>query len=345
MAADKMAEPKAVAGLDEIRALLRDLSGPDRAAAAQAAEREAQLAKPQGALGRLEAIASWCATWQGKYPPTADHPRVALFAGSHAAAAASAARTAQLVKNIVAGGAAVNQLCRIADADLRIYEMNLDQPVRDFTVEPAMSEDDGATAIAYGMMAVEPGVDLLAIGAMGIGSTTAAAALACALFGGDASAWSDSSVASESGAVRRGVALHRDAARDPLDLLCRLGGREFAAIVGAAIAARRARVPVLLDGYAATAAAAVLFKADASALDHCLVAQRAPAPGHRLLVERLGMVPLLDLGIGLDEAAGAALAIPLVKAAVACHRGMASFAEAGIDPGIDRGVGRRGAAP
>src|SRR5665213_3785084 len=120
--------------------------------------------------------------------------------------------------------------------------MNLDQPVRDFTVEPAMSEDDGATAIAYGMMAVEPGVDLLAIGAMGIGSTTAAAALACALFGGDASAWSDSSVASESGAVRRGVALHRDAARDPLDLLCRLGGREFAAIVGAALAARRARV-------------------------------------------------------------------------------------------------------
>ena len=320
MAADKMAESKTVAGLDEIRALLRDLSGPDRAAAAQAAEREAQLAKPQGALGRLEAIASWCAAWQGKYPPTADHPRVALFAGSHAAAAASAARTAQLVKNIVAGGAAVNQLCRIADADLRIYEMNLDQPVRDFTVEPAMSEDDCATAIAYGMMAVEPGVDLLAIGAIGIGSTTAAAALAGALFGDDA-------------------------ACDPLDLLCRLSGREFAAIVGAVIAARRARVPVLLDGYAATAAAAVLFKADASALDHCLVAQRAPAPGHRLLVERLGMVPLLDLGIGLDEAAGAALAIPLVKAAVACHRGMASFAEAGIDPGVDPGVGLRGAAP
>lgn len=320
MAADKMAESKAVAGLDEIRALLRDLSGPDRAAAAQAAEREAQLAKPQGVLGRLEAIASWCATWQGKYPPTADHPRVALFAGSHASAAASAARTAQLVKNIVAGGAAINQLCRIADADLRIYEMNLDQPVRDFTVEPAMSEDDCATAIAYGMMAVEPGVDLLAIGAMGVGNTTAAAALAGALFGGNA-------------------------ARDPLDLLRRLGGREFAAIVGAVIAARRARVPVLLDGYAATAAAAVLFKADASALDHCLVAQRASAPGHRLLVERLGMVPLLDLGIGLDEAVGAALAIPLVKAAVACHRGMASFAEAGIDPGIDPGVSRRRAAP
>jgi len=123
---------------------------------------------------------------------------------------------------------------------------------------------------------------------------------------------------------------HRDAFGDPLEVLRRLGGRELAAIAGAVLAARRARIPVLLDGFASSAAAAVLHRIDRRALDHCQVAHCSAEPGHRRLLEALGKRPLLDLGMRLGEASGAALAIPILKAAVACHAGMATFAEAGV---------------
>jgi nicotinate-nucleotide--dimethylbenzimidazole phosphoribosyltransferase len=325
-----------------MRALLAELPGPDLEAGTAAALREARLTKPAGALGRLEEIAHWLATWQGKHPPTASHPRTAVFAGNHGVArrgvsAYPAAVTAQMVQNFVAGGAAVNQLCRSVDADLRVYEMSLDEPTADFTGAAAMSDADCALAMAYGMMAVEPGIDLLALGEMGIANTTSAAALACALWGGAAADWvgpgtgvAGAAFEHKIAVVDQAVALHRGAAREPFELLRRLGGRELAAIVGAVMAARRARVPVLLDGYATTAAASVLQAADSHALDHCLVAHRSAEPGHRRLLERLGKPPLFDLGMRLGEASAATLAIAVVKAAVACHTGMATFAEAGV---------------
>src|SRR5271155_2273366 len=186
--------PEPVASLDEIRALLTHLPGPDLEAGSAAATREAQLTKPAGSLGRLEELARWLATWQARHPARIDHPRTIVFAGNHGVAARGvsaypASVTAQMVQNFVAGGAAVNQLCRVADADLRVYEMNLDTPTGDIVVEPAMSEEECAKAIAYGMMAVEPGIDALAVGEMGIGNTTAAAALCTALFGGAAEIW------------------------------------------------------------------------------------------------------------------------------------------------------------
>jgi nicotinate-nucleotide--dimethylbenzimidazole phosphoribosyltransferase len=337
-----MAEKRAPATLDEMRGIIASLPGPDREAAKAAQSREAQLTKPAGALGRLEEISRWMACWQGKHPAQCVHPRTAVFAGNHGVAslgvsAYPAAVTAQMVKNFVDGGAAVNQLCRAVDADLRVYEMALDQPTRDFTVEPAMSEEDCATAMAYGMMAVEPGIDLLAIGEMGIANTSAAAALCAALFGGAASEWvgPGTGIAGEGmkrkiAVVEKGVALHKEAAKDGFDLLRRLGGREFAAMVGAIIAARMARVPVLLDGYATCAAAAAIFALDSHALDHCEVAHCSAEPGHRRLLERLGKTPLLDFGMRLGEASGATLAIAIVKAALACHNGMATFAEAGV---------------
>src|SRR5580698_6615319 len=189
-----MAEPKVPATLDEMRAVVAQFPGPDLEAATAAATREAQLTKPPGALGRLEEITHWMASWQGKHPPSCVHPRTAVFAGNHGVAklgvsAYPAEVTVQMVKNFVDGGAAVNQLCRAVDADLRVYEMALDEPTEDFTKAPAMSENDAAMALAYGMMAVEPGIDLLAVGEMGIGNTTAAAALAMALYGGEAAQW------------------------------------------------------------------------------------------------------------------------------------------------------------
>jgi nicotinate-nucleotide--dimethylbenzimidazole phosphoribosyltransferase len=337
-----MAEDKPLATLDEMRALIADLPGPDLDAGTAAAAREAQLTKPAGALGRLEELTRWLATWQAKHPPTMAHPRTAVFAGNHGVAARGvsaypAAVTAQMVQNFLAGGAAVNQLCEAMDADLRVYEMALDEPTADFTAAPAMSDEDCALAVAYGMMAVEPGIDVLALGEMGIANTTAAAALCCALFGGSAGQWVGPGTGVVGDALQRKIAavddavrLHRPQASDALDLLARLGGRELAAIAGAIIAARRARVPVVLDGYATTAAAAVLFKLDPRALDHCVVAHRSAEPGHSLLLERLGKKPLLDLGLRLGEASGATLALFILKAALACHTGMATFAQAGV---------------
>ena len=334
--------PEPVASLDEIRALMGHLPGPDLDAGAAAALREKQLTKPAGALGRLEELAAWLAVWQGRHPPTLDHPRTIVFAANHGVAARGvsaypAAVTAQMVQNFIAGGAAVNQLCRTIDADLRVYEMNLDTPTGDIVDGPAMSEEECARAIAYGMMAVEPGIDALAVGEMGIANTTIAAALCLALFGGDAAGWTGPGTGLVGAALEKkrevvaaAVARHQPEAGDPFDMLRRLGGLEFAAMTGAILAARMGRVPVVLDGFCAGAAAAVLYAADPRALDHCVAGHVSAEPGHRRLLDRLGKPPLLDLGMRLGEASGATLALGILKAAAACHAGMASFAEAGV---------------
>lgn len=345
-----MAAQPSPANLDEIRAILRELPGPDLEAESAAAERQARLTKPAGSLGRLEDLAIWLAAWQGRHPPQVARPYTAVFAGNHGVAARGvsaypAAVTEQMVQNFIAGGAAVNQLCGLADADLRVYEMALEEPTRDFTEAPAMTEADCVRALAYGMMAVEDGIDVLALGEMGIANTTSAAAICCALHGGEAADWvgrgtgvDDAGLARKIAVVEQGVAAHRktlgetlgETMSDPLEVLRCLGGLEIAAIAGAVMAARLARTPVVLDGYTCTAAAAVLHAADPHALDHCLVAHRSAEPGHLRLVEKLGMAPLLDLDMRLGEASGAMLAVLLLKAACACHGGMATFDEAGV---------------
>jgi nicotinate-nucleotide--dimethylbenzimidazole phosphoribosyltransferase len=334
--------PEVPANFDEIRAMFAHLPGPDLEAGTAAALRERQLTKPAGALGRLEELAHWLATWQGRHPPRVDHPRTCVFAGNHGVAsrgvsAYPAAVTAQMVQNFIAGGAAVNQICKIVDADLRVYEMNLEEPTADFVDEPALSEADCARAVSYGMMAVEPGLDVLALGEMGIANTTSAAALCVALFGGSAAEWTGPGTGVVGAAldqkrevVAAAVERHREAAGDPLELLRRLGGNELAAIAGAVLAARMGRVPVLLDGFTCTAAAAVLYAVNPRALDHCVVAHVSAEPGHRRLLDKIGKPPLLDLGMRLGEASGATLAIAILKAAVACHNGMATFAGAGV---------------
>lgn len=343
-ASDKAASPAgpAMANFDDIRRLLCDLPGPDLAAGEAAAAHEGQLTKPAGALGRLEDIARWVCLWQGRHPPRVDHARVCVFAGNHGVAARGvsaypSAVTAQMVQNFVAGGGAVNQLAAMADADLRVYEMALEQPTADFTQGPAMSEAECAHAIAYGMMAVEDSIELLAVGEMGIANTTAAAAICLALQGGDAADWTGpgtgvdgAALDAKVAAVRDGVAANRAALSDPLHILRCLGGHEIAAIAGAIVAARMARTPVLLDGYTCSAAAAVLHAIDPGLLDHCLLAHLSAEPAHRDLAQRLDKRPLLDLNMRLGEASGAALAINIVRAAVACHTGMATFEDAAV---------------
>lgn len=329
---------------DEMRRILRDLPGPDLEAQTHVVRRQTELTKPPGSLGRLEELAEWLACWQGRAQPRIERPRVAVFAGTHGVARRGVSAyppevTQQMVKNFLNGGAAINQLAGAIDADLRIYELDLDHPTEDFTQGPAMSEARAANAMAYGMMAAEPGIDILCLGEMGIANTTTAATLCAALFGGTGEDWAGpgtgvqgAALANKIAVIDEALARHRDAiaARDPLTLLASVGGEEFAAIAGAIVAARMGRIPVLLDGYACTAAAAVLFAADRHALDHCKVAHRSAEPGHRRLLDAIGQRPLLDMDMRLGEASGAALAVPILKAAAACHNGMATFAEAGV---------------
>jgi nicotinate-nucleotide--dimethylbenzimidazole phosphoribosyltransferase len=329
---------------DEMRRVLRQLPGPDQEAQTKVVQRQTELTKPPGSLGRLEEIAEWLAAWQGRASPRVERPRIAVFAGTHGVAARGVSAyppevTGQMVKNFLSGGAAINQLAGSIDADLRIYELDLDHPTDDFTKGPAMSEARAANAMAYGMMAAEPGIDVLCLGEMGIANTTTAATLSAALFGGSGADWAGpgtgvhgKALAHKIAVIDEALAHHRALIdqRDPLALLAAVGGEELAAIAGAVLAARMGRIPVLLDGYACTAAAAVLHAIDRHALDHCLVAHRSAEPGHTRLLEAIGQRPLLDFGMRLGEGSAAALAVPLLKAAAACHNGMATFTQAGV---------------
>lgn len=331
-----------VPSLEEIRRVLPELPGPDLEAGTAALQREQTLLKPPGALGRMEELVQWLATWQAKAPPELTHPRIVVFAGAHGVAqrgvsAYPPAVTGQMVQAFLNGHAAINQLAELHDADLRVHEMDIEHPTDDFTQGPAMDEATCARATAYGMMAVEPGLHLLCLGEMGIGNTTAASALCAALFGGDAVDWvgpgtgvDAAGIQRKIAAVQAGLAANPMALTDPFEALRCLGGQEFAAIVGAIIACRLARVPVVLDGFACTAAAAVLYKADPKALDHCIVAHRSAEPGHARLLAAINKRPLFEFDMRLGEASGAALAIPILRSALACHLNMATFAEAGV---------------
>ena len=333
--------------LAEFRARVAAMPGPDEVAAARAKAHDVELTKPAGALGRLEALAAWAAAWQGRHPPRADRIHVVVFAGNHGIAARGvsaypAAVTAQMVANFEAGGAAINQLCDVLGAELRVVPLDLDRPTRDMTQAPALGEPECVAAVAAGMAAVDGEADLLCLGEMGIGNTTVAAALAAALFGGDGASWvgpgtgvDRAGLARKAQAVDAALARHPAARRDPLAALSSVGGRELAALAGAVVEARHRRVPVLLDGFACTAAAAVIAGLRPGGLDHVQVAHRSAEPGHARLLGVLDLAPLLDLDMRLGEASGAALAASLVRMAVAAHNGMATFASAGVSGPAD----------
>ena len=328
--------------LEDIRRLLASLPDADTAAAAAATGHSDNLTKPRGSLGRLEEIVAWLAAWQHRHPPAAEAVQTLVFAGNHGVAALGVSAfpaevTVQMVANFQAGGAAVNQLCRAIGARLDVHAIELDRPTGDLTQGPAMSEDEFGEAFARGCAAVPDQADLLCIGEMGIANTTSAAAVCAALYGGEAVDWTgrgtgvdDAGLKRKAAVVAAGVERHRDEGSDGLDLLRRLGGRELAAMAGAVLTARQRHIPVLLDGYVCCAAAAALEVTRPGALDHCLAGHCSAEPGHRRLLERLGKTPVLDLGMRLGEASGAVLAAGLIKAAVATHNGMATFAQAAV---------------
>lgn len=333
--------------LQSFRAALAGAPEPDTQARDAARARQEQLTKPPGSLGRLEDLAVWYAGWRGDARPRITAPQVVIFAGNHGVAARGVSAfppevTVQMVANFQAGGAAINQLCRAAGASLAVVPLRLDQPTADFTTAPAMSGAEVMAALSAGWDAVAPGTDLLVVGEMGIGNTTSAAAIAHALFGGTAQDWvgrgtgvDEAGLARKVAVVAEGVARHGgpDTGTTPLEVLRRLGGREIAAMAGAIARARVDRIPVILDGFIACAAAAVLHEAVPGSVDHAVAGHVSAESAHGALLQALGQEPILDLGLRLGEGSGAALAISILRAAVECHSGMATFAEAGVAAG------------
>jgi nicotinate-nucleotide--dimethylbenzimidazole phosphoribosyltransferase len=327
---------------DDIAKLFENLPAADTTAGAASVSREGTLTKPAGSLGRLEDLSAWCAAWQGRHPASLDKVGILVFAGNHGITAQGVSAfppevTAQMVANFAAGGAAINQLAAEQGARLDVIPLDLDTPTADFTQAPAMTEAECAAAFTTGYDAVEDDLDALIVGEMGIGNTTTAAALACALFGGAPTDWTGpgtgvdaAGVALKTGAVTAAMGLHRQEFGDPMRALCCVGGREIAAMAGAVLAARHYRVPVILDGFVTTAAVSVLEKMTPGALDHCVAGHISGEPAHRRLLERLGKEPLLDLGMRLGEASGAAVALGILRCALAAHNSMATFDEAAV---------------
>lgn len=335
--------PAVFTNIAEFRSLLTQMPGQDTAALTGANERNGCLTKPPGALGQLEDMAIWYAGWRADAQPKLKAPQILIFAGNHGVAslgvsAFPAEVTAQMVLNFQAGGAAINQLARTFGAQLGVYALDLDRPTADFTKGPAMSEPDFIAALTTGWNAVSPDADLLVVGEMGIANTTSAAAIALALFGGTAADWTgrgtgvdDAGLALKTQVVADGLAANPNAKDDGLTALRCLGGRELVAMAGAIAAARSLRIPVLLDGFICSAAAACLEATTPGALDHCMAGHVSAEAAHAAILTQLGKTPLLSLGLRLGEGSGAALAIGILQGAIACHSGMATFQEAGVD--------------
>ncbi len=324
---------------------LANLPVADGDARAAAAARQNQLTKPQGSLGRLEEIAVFLGGWQGRAVPRVDRARAAVFAGNHGVVARGvsafpASVTAQMVGNFEAGGAAINALARAAGLELVVVPIDLDRPTADFTEGPAMSEADCLAALQAGAAVVDSGLDLLVLGEMGIGNSTAAAALCARSFGGDGRDWvgrgtgvDDDGLRRKVAAVDAALATHGGAPMTAFETLRRVGGREIVAIAGAVLAARMAGVAVVLDGFICCSAVAPLAASAPDIVAHCLAGHRSVEPGHSRLLDRIGLEPLLALDMRLGEGSGAALAVGVIRSAVAVHAEMATFAEAGVSAG------------
>ncbi|WP_289033405.1 nicotinate-nucleotide--dimethylbenzimidazole phosphoribosyltransferase [uncultured Roseibium sp.] len=326
---------------DDIRNLVQSMPGADESALAAVRARDAQLTKPAGSLGRLEEIAEWLAAWSGNEKPKVTRPLVAIFATAHGVAdqgvsAFPSSVNRQMVENFAAGGAAINQICRSNDVGLKVFDLAVEMPTPSIAEEDAMDEAHCAATMAYGMEALAGGIDLICLGEMGIGNTTVAAAVLNGLFGGSAEDWigrgtgvDDEGLARKRAAVEAAVA-RLNGEKDPLEVLRRVGGREIAAMVGLIIAARLQRVPLIIDGFVTTAAAAVVYAMDPSGLDHCLFAHVSAEAAHRRTLDLMEKSALLDFGMRLGEGSGAAIAAGIVKAAAEMHSGMATFADAGV---------------
>lgn len=324
---------------DWLREAVRTMPDPDEHARTAVSERAANILRPTGALARLDTIAVWIAGWQRTATPTVRRPAALIFAADHGVAAAGVSAypadvTAAMLAAYRAGKSTINAFASIAGATVEAIDIGVGRPTGDIRTEAAMSRQRFDEAVAAGRDAVNAlDADLLVLGEMGIGNTTAAAAIATALGDGDAQLWvgrgtgvDDDGLRRKHDAVQRAVA-RISGVTDPFEVLREVGGAELVAIASAIVAARYRRLPVLIDGYVVTAAALPLACVTRSALDHCLIGHCSAEPGHRRLLDKLGKQPLLDLDMRLGEGSGAMAAVPLVAMACVGITEVPTFAE------------------
>lgn len=326
-----------------LRRLISTMPVADETSKLQAYAREQQLTKPAQSLGRLEKLVEWLSAWQHKYPPTLNHPTVCVFAGSHGIAEKGVSAyppsvNRQMWDNFSAQGAAINAISNISGCRLQAFDMGIDTPTQDFSENCAMSETECVQAFISGMEAVTDDTDLLALGELGIGNTTAASAIYAALYGGDVKNWVgmgtgsvDERLIKKTSLVQKALILHKENLNDPLEILRRVGGREIAAMAGAIISARFKNIPVILDGFICCSAAAVLYQLNSATLDHCIAGHVSAESAHTHVLEKLQKKPVLSLEMRLGEGTGAVLAMQIVRTALETHMKMRTFAEAGVD--------------
>lgn len=327
---------------DNIAVLLSELPEPDTAAVAAVQERVARVLRPAGALARLDEVAVWLAGWQRSARPRVEAPAAVVFVANHGVAAEgvsaySADVTEEMLRALRAGAATAAVMARALGVSLSVVDVGVGRPSGNLAREPALTEARFHECFAAGRRAVAGlETDLLVLGEMGIGNTTPASAVSAALFGGPAEEWTGRGTGIDDATFARKVAVVETGSRrigegtEPLEVLRQVGGPEIVALAGAAVEARLRSVPLVLDGFVVTAACAALEAAQKGALDHCIAGHCSREPGHRLLLEKLGKEPLLDLGLGLGEGSGALASVPLLKLAAVCVTEVATFEEWGL---------------
>jgi nicotinate-nucleotide--dimethylbenzimidazole phosphoribosyltransferase len=325
---------------------LPSIEPPDESFAERARKRQRALTKPPGSLGKLEGIAIRLAAIQRRDDPTSFGRRIVVIAADHGVteegvSAYPSEVTAQMLSNFASGGAAINAIARAAGAEVRVVDAGVGRGTRNFAREPAMTEGEMEEALERGgeqaLAAREEGIALVGLGEMGIGSSTSAAALTAALTGlpaesvtGPGTGLDEAGLRRKREVVERALGLHRLSPGDPLGALRAVGGLELAALAGLSLGAASSRLAIVVDGFIATAAFAVAARLSPGVLDYAFFSHLSQEPGHRALLEWLGVEPLLDLGLRLGEGTGAALALPILGAAAAAHNDMATFDSAGV---------------
>ena len=308
---------------DDIRALVENMPHVDeksRYAVEEALASFVPALSPFGGLGRG---LMWLGGWQGRAIPSIDRPLIAVFSGSHRIAedvigADPVIGTRERVSGMTEGAAGVRGIASSFGAAFKVYEMGIEYPAAKITEEASLSERDCAAAIAFGMEVVAEGADTIVLGNSGFGSATAAAAICYGLYGGTPEYWAGGTgpvAKARIEAVKKATDFHKDGLNDPLNVLAIFGGRDIAGMIGAIIAARHQAIPIILDGYVVCAAAAVLHKISPDAIAHCYAGHVSSEPAHAALLDRMGLKPMVDLGIGIGDGTGGALAMGMLKAA------------------------------
>ena len=307
---------------DDIRATIAAIPDKDLVYFNRVQSKMADFEGPQPVLGRWDYPVAWLARWQQTEMPSVQKPLIAIFAGSHGVAKnfieqnEIVPKAKARIESLTSGKAAVRGMSQTLNAALKVYEMGVEVPVPDITETRSLSEKECAAAIAYGMEVVAEGADIIALGNAGLGSATAAASIAFALYGGTAQYWAgahDHAAQRRIEAVEAAISLHRENLKDPLDVLAILGGRDIAGTVGAILAARHQSIPIILDGFVTCVAAAVLNAIDPESIRHWLAGHVSAEPGHAALIDRLNLRPLHDFGLALGDGTGAVFALNTLK--------------------------------